>query len=455
MEEANEVLENYQEQTKKIRTSREAVSSIEDEFKSLATGVDNAGKNIGLTTKQYERYKELVNELIKIHPSLVEGYDKNGQAIINNATAIKEINKALDEQEQRAIRKITTDKNMNKILKGQKAIVEENNKELGETKNISSEWDYDGGTLIDRSGKRRSTEKTYQDYINAGLKEAFKKEKKYTAGIDLSSISYEESKDIVKSIPSIEKAAEPLRNSLDEVDQNNYNLLVDYLSRIEESYQTNQDAINTVKDNLISFMNRKDSEGKSLMSEIPSDASDFVSTGLTALAEQYFKEDWDASELKQYTRDYAKLLQELGEGSNEYSQALRDIQDAQDEFNDSARNSEDVKKYNEAITEGTNVLSQLADQYRESGIESNIALAESLDSQINLLQNFASETQATVAEAMEPFGDLVDAAEGVAESIDDTISNIGDYYTAKDSIKGVLDGIFEGIDTQGNGSKKF
>ena len=455
MEEANKVLENYQEQTKKIRTSREGVSSIEDEFKALATGVDNAGKNIGLTTKQYERYKELVNELIKIHPSLVEGYDKNGQAIINNATAIKEINKALDEQEQRAIRKITTDKNMNKILKGQKAIVEENNKELGETKNISSEWDYDGGTLIDRSGKRRSTEKTYQDYINAGLKEAFKKEKKYTAGIDLSSISYEESKDIVKSIPSIEKAAEPLRNSLDEVDQNNYNLLVDYLSRIEESYQTNQDAINTVKDNLISFMNRKDSEGKSLMSEIPSDASDFVSTGLTALAEQYFKEDWDASELKQYTRDYAKLLQELGEGSNEYSQALRDIQDAQDEFNDSARNSEDVKKYNEAITEGTNVLSQLADQYRESGIESNIALAESLDSQINLLQNFASETQATVAQAMEPFGDLVDAAGGMAESIEDTINNIGDYYTAKDSIKGVLDGIFEGIDTQGNGSKKF
>lgn len=202
-------------------------------------------------------------------------------------------------------------------------------------------------------------------------------------------------------------------------------------------------------------MNRKDSEGKSLMSGIPSDASDFVSTGLTALAEQSLEQGWDANELKQYTKDYAKLLQELGEGSNEYSKALRDIQDAQDEFNDSARNSEDVKKYNEAITEGTNVLSQLADQYRESGIESNIALAESLDSQINLLQNFASETQATVAEAMEPFGDLVDAAGGMAESIEDTINNIGDYYTAKDSIKGVLDGIFEGIDTQGNGSKKF
>ena len=56
---------------------------------------------------------------------------------------------------------------------------------------------------------------------------------------------------------------------------------------------------------------------------------------------------------------------------------------------------------------------------------------------------------------MEPFGDLVDAAGDMAESIEDTINNIGDYYTAKDSIKGVLDGIFEGIDTQGNGSKKF
>lgn len=470
MEEANKVLENYQEQTKKIRTSREGISSIEDEFKALATGVDNAGKNIGLTTKQYERYKELVNELIKIHPSLVKGYDKNGQAIINNATAIKEINKALDEQEQRAIRKVTTDKNMNKILKGQIAVIRENNKELGAAANISSDWKSGGITYEKALKKSRKgdklfldafkskngvrSKKNYQDYINEGLLNKSLGDK-YAGGIDLSSLTYSETKDIVKSIPSIEKAARPLKESLSEIDQNNYDLLLDYLSKIEESYQINQDAINTVKDNLISFMNRKDSEGKSLMSGIPSDASDFVSTGLTALAEQSLEQGWDANELKQYTKDYAKLLQELGEGSNEYSKALRDIQDAQDEFNDSARNSEDVKKYNEAITEGTNVLSQLADQYRESGIESNIALAEALDSQINLLQNFASETQATVAEAMEPFGDLVDAAGGMAESIEDTINNIGDYYTAKDSIKGALDGIFEGIDTQGNGSKKF
>ena len=470
MEEANKVLENYQEQTKKIRTSREGVSSIEDEFKALATGVDNAGKNIGLTTKQYERYKELVNELIKIHPSLVKGYDKNGQAIINNATAIKEINKALDEQEQRAIRKVTTDKNMNKILKGQIAVIRENNKELGAAASISSDWKSGGITYEKALKKSRKgdklfldafkskngvrSKKNYQDYINEGLLNKSLGDK-YAGGIDLSSLTYSETKDIVKSIPSIEKAARPLKESLSEIDQNNYDLLLDYLSKIEESYQINQDAINTVKDNLISFMNRKDSEGKSLMSGIPSDASDFVSTGLTALAEQSLEQGWDANELKQYTKDYAKLLQELGEGSNEYSKALRDIQDAQDEFNDSARNSEDVKKYNEAITEGTNVLSQLADQYRESGIESNIALAEALDSQINLLQNFASETQATVAEAMEPFGDLVDAAGGMAESIEDTINNIGDYYTAKDSIKGALDGIFEGIDTQGNGSKKF
>ena len=82
-----------------------------------------------------------------------------------------------------------------------------------------------------------------------------------------------------------------MKESLSEIDQNNYDLLLDYLSKIEESYQINQDAINTVKDNLISFMNRKDSEGKSLMSGIPSDASDFVSTGLTALAEQALEQE--------------------------------------------------------------------------------------------------------------------------------------------------------------------
>ena len=57
---------------------------MQDEFTALARGVNDAGENIGLSADEYERYHEIVDELVKINPELVQNYDDEGNAIRSN-----------------------------------------------------------------------------------------------------------------------------------------------------------------------------------------------------------------------------------------------------------------------------------------------------------------------------------------------------------------------------------
>ena len=74
-----------------------------DEFNRLSKGVNSYGDNVSLTTEEYNRYKEIVNQLIAINPDLVEGYNAQGEAIINVKTAIDDTTEAMRKQRQEAM----------------------------------------------------------------------------------------------------------------------------------------------------------------------------------------------------------------------------------------------------------------------------------------------------------------------------------------------------------------
>lgn len=56
---------------------------IAREFAELSQGVDKAGRNLSLTSDQYERYLELSNQLADLFPTLIQQYDNSGNAILN------------------------------------------------------------------------------------------------------------------------------------------------------------------------------------------------------------------------------------------------------------------------------------------------------------------------------------------------------------------------------------
>lgn len=74
-----EAMENavndYNEALEQSGDNISTIKGLQDEFTTLARGVNDAGENIGLSADEYERYHEIVNELVKMNPELVQGYD--------------------------------------------------------------------------------------------------------------------------------------------------------------------------------------------------------------------------------------------------------------------------------------------------------------------------------------------------------------------------------------------
>ena len=104
IESANELSASYKQALDDISSSLSRVNSLKEEFAELSKGVDNFGNNVSLDTRSYERYLSIVQELVEINPSLIEGYDAEGNAIINKNGAIEETIRLLkEERKQQAL----------------------------------------------------------------------------------------------------------------------------------------------------------------------------------------------------------------------------------------------------------------------------------------------------------------------------------------------------------------
>ena len=93
-DELNAGQKNLDKYNKKIDKNNDKVKQakkLQEEFNTLSSGVDaNTNENIGLSTSQYERYLAIKKELVKLNGDLVIGYNSEGEALINNNSAIQD-----------------------------------------------------------------------------------------------------------------------------------------------------------------------------------------------------------------------------------------------------------------------------------------------------------------------------------------------------------------------------
>lgn len=77
--EAAEITENvtqeFTQTSSGLQGNISEVESLRDRFAELSRGVSDNGKNISLTTSEYEEYRDIVSELVSLNPSLVQGYN--------------------------------------------------------------------------------------------------------------------------------------------------------------------------------------------------------------------------------------------------------------------------------------------------------------------------------------------------------------------------------------------
>ena len=58
----------------------------------MSEGVDSNGKNVTLSTEEYDRFLELSGQIAKIAPELVTGYDAQGNAIVALGNNVDDVN---------------------------------------------------------------------------------------------------------------------------------------------------------------------------------------------------------------------------------------------------------------------------------------------------------------------------------------------------------------------------
>lgn len=106
-------LDKYNKKINKSQSKLDSVNNIKAEFNRLAKGVDNTtNQNVGLSTSDYSRYLELKKQLVKTNKDLVKSMDSEGNAIIDNNSAIDKSIKKYERQIQKNKQAISSKKNL-------------------------------------------------------------------------------------------------------------------------------------------------------------------------------------------------------------------------------------------------------------------------------------------------------------------------------------------------------
>lgn len=106
-------LDKYNKKINKSQNKLDSVNDIKAEFNRLAKGVDNTtNQNVGLSESDYSRYLELKKQLVKTNKDLVKSMDSEGNAIIDNNSAIDKSIKKYERQIQKNKQAIVSKKNL-------------------------------------------------------------------------------------------------------------------------------------------------------------------------------------------------------------------------------------------------------------------------------------------------------------------------------------------------------
>lgn len=121
-------LDKYNKKIDKNNNKVKQAEKLQEEFNTLSSGVDsNTNENIGLSTSQYERYLAIKKELVKLNGDLVTGYNSEGEALINNNTAIQDTIDKYQKLADQSKKDIASKKNVgiqndSMVLKTQKSL---------------------------------------------------------------------------------------------------------------------------------------------------------------------------------------------------------------------------------------------------------------------------------------------------------------------------------------------
>ena len=91
-ERVDEAMESFNSMTAEINANAKTISEISGRYAELSKHVNRLGENVSLTEDEFEEYHTITSKIAEMYPSLVDGWDSQGNAIVNLTGDLKELN---------------------------------------------------------------------------------------------------------------------------------------------------------------------------------------------------------------------------------------------------------------------------------------------------------------------------------------------------------------------------
>lgn len=403
-ERAEESVKSFNETKDSINDNLNSIEEVRSEFELLRKGVNKAGENTGLSADEFERYHEITNKLAEMSPSIVDGYDAEGNAIIRKTNAIQELIDAEKERADLNRRKYVSNSNLSDLItkarEDSKGITEEFNRKTGQMGLAA-----DSGQSFNINDIKDYKEK--RDKIVEQIKE---KEK------EINKITNDPKGD----------AREALETQLKEQQEQ-----LTILDAQKDSADQLKDAYSDVTDLLTEYTKTLDG-GEAILNKYPS----ILNNALTSIATDTSLDEIGKKQAVQElitNSDFRAATVQMDVFKYKAKQLKEELGDT-DAYGDAWKEA-----YNEA-SKTINNFDNLSEDVKEDFINSMASMKDG-----------ASELAPTLEEALNPLGTAVDAAKDLKETLDKVSEN--DYFSAGNGIKEGISAATEEEDTWGYGSK--
>ena len=405
----------------------EQISSLEnskDRFKELSEGVDQYGNNIGLTTEEYSEYLSLSREIANLAPSLIAGYDAEGNAILRKGAALDEVIGKLKKEKQAALEAYTTNSSIDKLVGEYK--LSDTYKDNHSTKargkaaghNAFSDQRKDLNTAITNA----TGWSNFSDIMEGmGLGSALNIEGLSNTQLVALSQHYDDVIGVIKEKnPELKEATEDqLRGAFSDIN-----------GAINEVLAEGEPLTSALEQWM--GQEKLDAAGLNLGDEFTASFNE----GLKGIELTGLTEGWDAAQFKSEIQTYANEWRNLAGPTSEYADILKDAKGVQDEYLENMGSNNAINQYNADITESCDKLIELANN-TDTATAAGQAFQQQCIAQANALRNYATEGGESLSEALNTAVDDITQAEAALDNFNEATKT--DLSTAAEGMKSIYE----------------
>ena len=143
-----ETTQSFSTQKDQINDNKSSFDSAVESYEKLASGVNKiTGKNISLSSEEYAEYADAVNTIADMTPSLVAGYDAQGNAILKTTGNVEDLTEAYN----------------NLIIAENNKLLEGDGEDYGGISDISEDLKNDLNNLNEQQGVVENLEKLFNN----------------------------------------------------------------------------------------------------------------------------------------------------------------------------------------------------------------------------------------------------------------------------------------------------